>query len=174
MAYVSDITKAEYSKGEFLAMLEKRVRKHLRIDGKLDTKQHYVLLEEDHVANKLLQHILTAIFSDRLQLRVLQNLSERQTNEIILSSEYLESYIDARLEVFFAQKSIQELTDILAPLRVLSAKEINSAAELLKLTGTPAKEASIFIEKLQEKYPQTKTSLLKSFDFMAKEIITKE
>jgi hypothetical protein len=164
MTCFSDLTKKEYTDGKFLEMLEKRVRKHLRIEKTIDSKKNYVLIDDDSATVKLLAHFLDAIFSKRLSFRLIKNENELNDSEIVLFSQHLEEYISKRLEVFFNAGDLTQLSKINAPLRMVSAKEINQAVKILGLCGLEAKSSNYFIEQLQEKYPQTKNSFLKSFD----------
>ena len=174
MSYVSDITKKDYAKGDFLAMLEKRIRKHLRMNNLIDLKSSYLLLNREDIASETLMYFLETIFSKRMIVRFIDDISEQKKDEKLLSSQYLEEYIGKRLEIFFTGSEISKLSEVDAPLRVLSAKEINQAAEILSLEGKPAKNTNEFIEKLQEKYPQTKTSFLKSFESISSELFAKK
>lgn len=174
MNYVSDITKKTYAKGAFLVMLEKRIRKHLRIDHSIDLKSTYVILNRDDVASEVLMYFLETIFSKRLVIRFIDSLSEQKKEEKLLSAQYLEEFIGKKLEIFFTGSKISGLLKTNTPLRVLSAKEINQVSKILSLEGKPVTNTNKFIEKLQEKYPQTKTSLLKSFDNISSELFAKK
>jgi hypothetical protein len=173
MIYDSDLTKKDYTQGEFLGMLEKRIRKHLRIDGIIDLKNSFVILKRDDVTSDVLMYFLENIFSKRMIIRFVDSLSDLKKDEIILSCEYLEEYIGRKLNVFFTNSNINILSQVNAPLRMISAKEINQVAEIIELSGLPVTEQSEFIEQLQKKYPQTKTSFLKSFDNIASELFSK-
>lgn len=172
MAYLSDYTGKEYSKRDFLEMIEKRVRKHLRVEQLIDLRTKYAVIDEG-ISSKILLYLLDKIFSGRLTVFIAENNDDIRSDEALLSSEYLEEYISKRLEVFFERKDNELLKSIKAPLKIVSAQEINTLAEILEIEGKKVKPASEFIEKLQEKYPQTKTSLLKSFDNITNEIIPK-
>jgi len=170
MAYFSDITKKDYAAGEFLGMLEKRIRKHLRIDQSINLNKSYVILNRDDVASEALMYFLETIFSKRLNVRFIDELSEQKKEEKLLSAKYLEEFIGKKLEIFFMGYETSGLLRINDPLRVISAKEINQVSEILSLEGKHVISTNEFIEKLQEKYPQTKTSLLKSFDNISNEL----
>ena len=93
MAFESDVTGREYSQRDFLELLEKRIRKHLRLEGGLDLDGKYAIVSREDVASEVLKYFLETIFSRRLQVRCIDEHSELQEQETELSASYLEEYI---------------------------------------------------------------------------------
>ena len=44
--FYSDFTQKHYSKGDFIKLIEKRVRKDLRIEEQLDSSKAYFILDD--------------------------------------------------------------------------------------------------------------------------------
>ena len=67
-AYRPTYTKLAYCQEHFLALIEKRVRKDLRLSQPVDLQQAYHVLDDGSPAAALLKRLLDRIFSDRLQV----------------------------------------------------------------------------------------------------------
>lgn len=151
----SDFTKQDYQIPDFLRLIEQRIRKEIRQHQLIDTKKRYVLAETASLASKVLLHFLKEIFAERL---VLEEKGET------ISTDYLENYVAEHLEVFLEAKSTEKLFEKkLMPLRSVTIHEIKEVAKILKLEGEVSEKQNEIINSLQEKYPQTKPSFIKSF-----------
>lgn len=168
MRYTSDLTGNDYSKKEFLELLEKRVRKHLRIEKNIEVRRKYALLDTGKLDTELLLHYLEKIFNKRLTITLIDSTEDVREDEELLVADCLETYASKRLNIFFNKEDIKGLEYENAPLRMISAQEVNTAGQLLELHREPVSIENEFIEELHKKYGQTKTSLLKSFDHLAK------
>ena len=175
MNYHSNYTNKDYSKTDFLRLIEKRVRKELRIAKDIDFSTTYLLVKDGRKSTKILEKILRNIFGERLDLQLVsQEEHDKKTRgamgktTMILSSDCLEEYITKRLEVFFKNEHLDVLfSQEITPLKVVSAEEIKQLAEIFSLQGSDPSEENVFIKELHEQYPQTKTSLVKSFEFIS-------
>ena len=153
MAY-SDFTKQDYSNQDFLRLIEHRIRKEIRQHHLLSTKETYQLEETTSLQSQVLTHFLKQIFHDRLDL----------SQGKIISTDYLELFITKKLDVFLEAKQTDELFDQeITPLRSITEHEIQEVAKILSLEGEFVPVNQEIIESLQNKYPQTKPSFLKSF-----------
>ncbi len=171
--FTSDITNQKYTSKEFLRLIEKRIRKHFRIEKTINIKEKYFLLN-DHSANfEINKYFLEVIFNNRLEIEGINSIQALKTNNEklqepnIIFNFHLEEFIGTRLEVFFKDKEINNLKKIIAPLRVISQEEMKQLCEILKIKKPLTKTNNYFIEELQKIYSQTKNSLLKSFDAIA-------
>jgi len=167
-AYHSDVTGEDYSKTDFLRLLEQRIRKHIRLEKIIDLSASYVIVDEEKLTSQVLAFFLKRIFADRITL-CFTSLNNVPSGSIVLDSSCLEEYIDSQLSVFSQAKSTENLLHSFAlPLRFVSAAELTQVAEMFSFSGIAPSVDSQLITALSEKYPQTKTSLQKSFDHIAK------
>ena len=148
--YVSEITGRSYSKADFLEMLEKRIRKHNRLHLDIDLNKRYA--KGPGKADKYLVHVLQRIYGKRIHF----------DGEWKLSSETLDDWVGQHLSSILAGKT-PDFDGIMRPLQVISTTELLQACELLEIKGEEPATPHQFIQKLQEIYPQTKSSFLKSF-----------
>lgn len=150
----SDFTMQDYSNQDFLRLIEQRIRKEIRQNKLISLKKMYTLIEEDSLQSQVLLHFLKQIFHDRL------NMGGGESIE----TDYLELYVSKRLSVFLDKQDSQLLlAEKITPLRSITEHEIREVAKILSLKGEffPVDQKLIF--DLQQKYPQTKPSFLKSF-----------
>ena len=188
--YYSDFTRQNYSSKEFLRLIEKRFRKELRIEENIKlkdekgNKKKYLILDDGRLSTLILNKLLRNTFGEHIELELIEkkdknsnkenNNKDNKKNNLdnktnIISSDCLEEYITKRLKVFFENKNLTTLTEkTINPLKIITADEIKQLGTILKLNGELPKKEHEFITKLQEQYPQTKTSLVKSFDFINK------
>jgi hypothetical protein len=152
--YVSDITGRSYEGPDFLAMLEKRIRKHIRTLSLVEASKTYRFTECMSKQSAYLEHVLRQIFSDRITLS--------KTEGILLSTETLDDWVSVRVDRLFTGEQLQPTT-YPTPLQVISTKELLVATELLKLEGTEPAATHQFVQELHAIYPQTKSSFLRSF-----------
>lgn len=137
-------------------MLEKRIRKHIRLHAHMDPKEIYCLGETTSMASYYIQYILERIFNGHLEIA--------STGKKI-STYTMDDWLSTRFEGILAQP---QKIDVLAPLQVISSDELRLAGELLNLQGSSPAPSHSFIDKLHSIYPQTRSSLLKSFLYIDK------
>ncbi len=148
---ISNITGKSYTPQDFLPLLEKRLRKHIRLHDLISQGGVYKI-DTSTLAGAVLRHFLLQIFEERI------TFSEEGTP---LSVETLDDYISKNLSSFFTAKALPAI--IISPLQCISRGELLQAAKLLDLSGSLPPEPHSFIEELHKIYPQTRSSFLKSF-----------
>ena len=159
--YYSNFTNQEYSRNSFVDLVGRRLRKYLR--GKLDIKKKYCILNEDVLGAKVLQVLLKEMYGGRLDVNF-----DKTNDRILMSPDHLEKYISLRWNVFLKGNNIEPFEkNMLFPLRVVTANECLELGKIYDLKGVAPEKAENFIEDLQKKYPQTKASMLSSFDFLS-------
>lgn len=161
----SDFTRSTLHRGDFLKQIVKRLKKDARHSNWPLQDNTIILIRDGRLSTQVLKKLLELHFTPPLQIQEVTACADVQG--AVLNSDCLEEYIQQRLDVFTKQKPLEQLQDnTLTPLRVVTAHEINKLGEIYGLEGTPPKPTEDFLKKLQEKYDQTKTSLLKSFLFL--------
>jgi len=165
--YTSDFTGESYDQKKFLEVVEKRVRKELRVHSELDVKLNYALIDDNRLSTKVLLFLLDNIFSGRLTVALFEKKEDSSKGTIELCSDVLEEYISKRLEAFFNKGKLDELLGtVITPLKIVTAHEIEEIAKIKDFDGVSPEKESEFITKLHDKYPQTKMSMVKSFNFL--------
>lgn len=160
--YHSQITGEDYSKADFIQLLLKRIKKDLRNNESLDMNQNYALLDCG-VLSSLCVLILKELFEGRLNVIIVPEY-EQIENVILLDDSYLEKYLLKRIDVFFNKDNLEKLkSDKIPILRSISYDELIQLKNIFEVEGLIEKETNEFIEKLNSKYSQTKSSFLKSF-----------
>ena len=166
----SDFTMQEYSNQDFLRLIEHRIRKEMRQNSFISLKKSYQLQEQSSLQSQVLLYFLKKIFHERLDI----------SSGDLIETDYLEMFISKKLEVFLHRGNSDILLDkLITPLRSITEHEIQEVAKILSLKGTfvpvdqktqssivdgvPEQNVFSIISGLQEKYPQTKPSFLKSF-----------
>lgn len=152
--YYSDFTDKEYSASDFIKLVLKRVKRHIKKTELIDAKKSYALPDNNLLGTKLLRRILEEIFDGRIDLN----------GSSPLSSVCLDEWIGNRLTVFLENTDLTTLrTSDAAPLRVITAKEMICLGEIWGIQGTPP-PSHLLIDNLQERYVQTKSAFVKSFE----------
>ena len=144
----------EYSPQDFLRLIEHRIRKEIRQGDLISFKKSYVLEESKSLESQVLLHFLKQIFHERLDL---------SGGEVIVA-DFLELFISKRLDVFLSKENSEILFNkTITPLRSITQHELKEVAKLLSIEGELTPINQEVINTLQEKYPQSKPSFLKSF-----------
>jgi hypothetical protein len=166
--YYSNFTEQKYSKTDFIALLTKRIKKYLRKNTPLDMKTNYCLYEKGALT-KIIVELLTEIFEKRLNLIIVPEKSEIIKESVLLDDSYLEKYVAKRTKVFFERQNIKKLKENNIPiLKTITFLELSQLKELFNIEGKLEEESLGFIENLNHKYSQTKSSFLKSFNHINK------
>jgi len=147
---------------------EKKVRKEIRVEKKIDfgKKIKISLYNNDSKEFYAAKKVLQSIFQNRLELKESSRISKKT-----LVPTNLERELSTKLSVFFQNKKLK--TKGIPFLNTMPEEEILIYA---KLQGAPKKllvkdevsKERYFIEELQKIQRQTKSSLKKSFDYIAK------
>lgn len=166
--YYSDFTEEKYSKSDFTALLVRRIKKDLRNNVALDMKQNYVLFENEPIT-QIIAKLIEMMFENRLDLVIVENNFKLEGDLIVFDDSHLEKYVSKRLNVFFKKKGVDNLKSAAIPIiRTITYAELNQLKEIFEIDGEIEKESLEFVDKLNEKYSQTKTSFLKSFNYISK------
>lgn len=139
--------------------IEKRIRKDLRINQKINTKSEYRLLKGPNY--ELTKHFLEKIFKKHL---ILNN----KKTSIPISCENLDSQADEFIDSFLNNSKSEVLT-IIKPLRHVLNSEIVELCKILKIDFKLVEKNTIANE-LEKSYPGTKFSIMKSYEFVEKKI----
>lgn len=159
--YKSDFTGQEYSKNPFVELVRKRVRKYLR--ELMHIEEAYCIVNEESLAAKVLQKLLEEMYNKRLDV-----VLGMQEGRIVMNPQHLEKYLSLRWNVFLKGEGVEIFEEeVLFPFRVVTAHECEELGKIYGLEGEEPEKAENFIEELHKKYPQTKTSMLSSFDFLS-------
>lgn len=165
--YKSDFTNKEYTENKFLENVEKRVRKELRVNSELDVKKTYALIDDNKLSTKVILYLLDNIFSGRLTVALFQNKKDIPEGSFEICSDVLEEYITKKLEIFLKNKTVDELSvKTITPLKIVTASEIKQISEIKGFEGINPEKENELISQLHKIYPQTKTSMVKSFRFI--------
>lgn len=153
----------QYCKRHFLELIEKRIRKDIRTNNKLDLRKKYLLLNDSSKEFFLARYFLKKIFGDYLKINEVKK-HKNQKNLIIPTN--LDREINNDFEKFIKNKKIVNNNQIKILSNLLEG-EIFLAAKLLNIKHSKKKEGQNYlIEKTEELYPGIKFSLKKSLDFI--------
>ncbi|MCC7574713.1 hypothetical protein KO361_03925 [Candidatus Woesearchaeota archaeon] len=153
----TDHTNQTFCENHFLELIEKRIRKNLRINKTINIKnkeQEYYLKENKENTHLITKYFLKKIFQDKLKI------TNKEKKEII-SSKTLNDEAEELLNFFMNKKEITKQE--IKPLNVITDEELKKIAEILniKITIKPKKH-----EELTKKDPQILFSTLKSKEFI--------
>jgi len=172
--YYSDITRQSYSERKFLDLIEKRIRKHLRIEKSINLKNKYFIINDDTANYEVMIYFLKRILPEKLDLITITTGEDLKADDREqIKTEHLETYLADRMDFFMKNKPLETLEKTISPLRVVSEKELEVITRILSIDKKIDTKKNKFIEELQETYEQTKTSLLKSFDNIAEQVSKK-
>lgn len=161
--FSSNVTNEPIQSHDFVRLVKTKMRKDMKTQG-FDQKMEINLDKGDWIGKVIEKLFLDSYYEVKF--------TEKGHK---VSHEYLEDYISKRLDVFMSKKSLKNLKRIdFIPLRTIFFEEVlqlgmiygfvtestNITRELESLNSTR------LIEFMQGKYPQTKQSLVKSFEFV--------
>ncbi|MFH1589120.1 MAG: hypothetical protein ABIB43_00970 [archaeon] len=149
-------TKKIHDKNSFLKMIEKRVRKDLRINKKIEPKKVELLVNgsKESLMTKVL---LENIFGKHLQITEVK----KATNKTLIPTN-LDSEIENNLDVYLKNK--QPIKNKLKILDNVLEEEIIIFCKLKNIKIRKIKKENSLIESIDKKYPGTKFALAKSFE----------
>ncbi|MBN1175142.1 hypothetical protein JXA48_00715 [Candidatus Woesearchaeota archaeon] len=166
--YYSDFTGQKYSKTDFIGLLTKRIKKDLRINNPLDMELNYCL-HENGVKTQIISELLGNIFEKRLNLIIIPKNEDLIKDSILLDDSFLEEYVAKKTTVFFKGEEINKLKDDGVPVfRTITFEELKQLKNIFSIDGDLDNNSLEFVEKLNEEYSQTKSSFLKSFNYISK------
>lgn len=149
-----------YCKRHFLELMEKRVRKNLRVNRRIDVKKEYVLVQDDSSEAMLAEYFLKKIFGEHLKFKIAKRPLKGMN---IIFPTNLDEQAILFMDNFLAMKKEKQtkirkgifVTD------VLLQKEVELLCEILKIKFIPKIKKDVFAE-MEKKYPGTKFSLFQS------------
>jgi hypothetical protein len=147
----------------YTRMLEKRVRKHIRLHKLINPKIKLLCLDE------ISYYFVNSIYKNaRIDVHKIEKVPSRiNPNTLFLLPESLDDYVCARLYAqLHGQKSPKRKSHHISILSVLTDKELTYFAEIKGLTFMPQKKDSDvygFIMAMTYKYPESLYALYNSF-----------
>ncbi|MCF7866451.1 hypothetical protein K9L67_01355 [Candidatus Woesearchaeota archaeon] len=144
-----------YCDKHYTEIIEKRIRKYLRINKKIDTKQEYNLKgpkEEKEILKKILENI----FNKRLKI------TNKQTNNTI-SAQTADQEAEELINEFLQNTTQKETKDI-KPFGHITEKELQILKKIYKITIKQRQTKKL--DEIEEKYPGTKFSIIKTKEFL--------
>jgi hypothetical protein len=163
-----------YCDRHFLELMEKRVRKNLRVNIDLDVKLEYALLDDNSSEFHLTKYFLEKIFNKHLMLKFRKTMPKNSSSLIVPTN--LDEQVIIFLDEFLKNNKLNDQTKIktsknknheIMPLEVLQQKEVELLCEILKIKFVPRVKTDI-LKELEKKHPGTKFSLFKSRQNLSK------
>jgi len=163
-----------YCDRHFLELMDKRIRKNLRVNRLLDVKEEYVLIDDSSSEAKLTEYFLKEIFKGYLKMKI--SKKPLKNRKLILPTN-LDEQVILFLDVFLKNEkrtgnemNAAEKTKIF-PLEVLMQKEVELLCRILKIKFKPRVKKDILAD-LEKRYPGTKFSAFQSRMNLAKKNIS--
>lgn len=150
-----DYTGKNYCESHFLGLLEKRVRKNIRINKLISLKEKYDIQEDKENKHLLTAYFLRRIFSDRINL-------SKEGKKIV--SNTLDDEAE-NLLCYFMKK--EDLKQDIKPISVIADEEAKTLAKILDIK---VKIQNKIHSALTKKEPQLLFSMLKSKEFIERRI----
>jgi hypothetical protein len=155
-----EYTGRNYCDSHFLEIMEKRIRKNLRINRIINIKKEYVLMEDEENKHLITEYFLKKIFQNRLKIKKQNKLKEKNNDLTILSST-LDNEAEELLNYFMLAKEISQKA--IKPLSVITNEELIQISKSLEIKLRLEKSNH---EELTKKEPQLLFSLHKSKEFI--------
>ncbi|MCF7872405.1 hypothetical protein K9L97_05215 [Candidatus Woesearchaeota archaeon] len=149
-------TKIQYCDKHFEELMEKRIRKQLRTQQKINTNKTYTIKTKNKNKETLLKHYLKNIFKGNLKL------NKTSKNEITTktSNEIANEFI-----IQFLKNKKQKQKNTINPFTHITEKELQKLMKIHKIKPNQTKKQTI-TEKLENKYPGTIQSTIKTIEFL--------
>jgi len=151
----------KYCKKHFIELITKRIRKDLRIREEINPNKKYRILKESTPEFILTKYFLERIFEKHL---IIEETTELKTKNMIVATN-LDVEAKNFLESYFTNNKYVEKH--IRPLRTVTKEEIEKLCEVLNIKGQP-KNGLIFLDNIDNKYPGSKFSVLRSIDHLKK------
>ncbi|MFP4567591.1 MAG: hypothetical protein ACLFN8_01475 [Candidatus Woesearchaeota archaeon] len=150
----TDYTNKNMCKTHFLEQIERRIRKHLRVNKLINIKKEYYLIEDENKKYKITKYFLKKIFEDRIKITKNKNAPQIISKTMDDDAQNLLDY--------FLQTNIYA-SDEINLLSVIADEEAKTIAKILKfdIKITPKKHL-----ELTKKDPQLLFSMQKSKKFI--------
>lgn len=168
----------------FLKILQKRVRKEIRINQLIKKNDKILIIDDGSAESKSAIFILPKILKDlpvnieikKKTYNIGEKISENY-NKIIIpwnadkEGEYFLSCVFHNKEMLYLGHFEKHNKNYLKIFLPVLEKEVQLYAEINKLDFKKTKRNSVeeeFLDKLEKKYPEIKFSLLRSADYFSK------
>lgn len=149
-------TNINYDEKTFLTMIEKRVRKDLRINKKIKSKT-ILLLNDGSKEFRMAKQLLQSIFGENFEIKIVKKIEKN-----VLVPTSLDRKIKKNLEVYLQNKKIE--TKKLNILNNVLEEEIILFCKLKKIKIGKVEAKLSLIESIEATHPGTKFALAKSFE----------
>lgn len=158
----------QYCKKHFEELMEKRIRKHLRIRQKLNTNNTYTIESANKENKELMKIYLESIFNGRLKIKNVKNTEEDK----IITTETADEIAKNFLDEFTDDKKHKEDKKI-KPFQHLTNKELDELKKIhkikIKKNNHKLKEKQDVLHELEKKYPGTIFSTIRTKEFLDKQ-----
>lgn len=156
------ISGKQYCSKHFEELMEKRIRKYLRIQNKLNTKLTYSIESNNKENEEILKFYLESIFNKRLKLtKITKNTVENR----IISTQTADEIASEFINEFIDDKNTKNNSKI-KPLSHITNKELSELKKIHKIKMTNTANSQNILQKLEEKYTGTIFSVIKTKEFL--------
>lgn len=150
-----------YCDKHFLEFIEKRIRKDLR-KSKLNTKQEQILLNDNSTEYEITKYYLKEIYNNRLEFK-----ESKKNSECTIIPRTIGEETTLFLEQFLKNKNATN-NNLINPLKHITPNELKELSRILKIKYQK-KENNEILEKLENSYPGTMFSAMKTKEFLEQE-----
>lgn len=153
----------KYCESHFLELMEKRVRKNLRVRELIDVKSRYCLVDDGSCEAKLTEYFLNRIFQGYLQTEI-KNDAKQCSGTIIVPTNLDEQallFLNSFLNEKDAKGAKKAPYSSIMPLEVLLQSEVEILCRILSIEFKPRIKKNI-LDELEIRHKGTKFSLFQS------------
>jgi len=150
-----------YCDKHFLEFIEKRIRKDLR-KSKPNIKQEQILLNDDSTEYHITKYFLKEIYNDRLKFK-----ESKDEPECTIMPRTIGEETTQFLEQFLSDKDMP-VSRAINPLKHITPNELKELCRILKIKYQK-KENNEILENLENSYPGTMFSAMKTKEFLEQE-----
>ncbi len=151
----------EYCDDCFLEYIEQRVRKDIRLNKDIEPLDTVYVYDDDSKESYLSKFFLERVFEDNLTVKITEEREEPGDGKLVIPTN-MERELSEKLR-HFLQNSHKEDDDILLLDNVLE-EEMVKLCDILGKEAEETEEVNMLIERMEEKYPDTKFSLKSAFE----------
>jgi len=150
--------------------IEAKLRKELRIGKYFSSKDTVYLLNDGSKEYAVLKYLLDKIFNKRLDINEIKAFPSKTQKEVLVGWN-MDREINEKLDCFLKNKEFPKEKGIRL-MKHVPEEFIERFAKQNKLKFKPKKEKkNKIIEEMHKRHPQTKFSLLKSFEYIQEELV---
>jgi|GEM_PF-3357482 hypothetical protein len=150
-------------------IVEVKLRKELRIGKFFKSSETVYLYNDNSKEYAVLRFLLDKIFNKRLKIKEIKAFNNKTSKKVLVPWN-LDREINEKLDCFLKNKDFPREKGIRLMKTVLEC-QVEYFAKHERLRYNPKREKkNKIIEEMHKKHPQTKYSLLKSFEYVRGEI----